>query len=295
MFEWISICKHHFMFIYKQYTEEELNNQYNIRLHVPDFATYFERWEKLSSETREKHHIIKDVSYGNKEREYLDIFPSLKSTSKTLVYIHGGYWHLFDKTKFHFVAEAFYADEITTVLINYPLAPAATMDDIVTSCRKAMLWLHENLSQFNGDPEEIYIVGNSAGAHLAAMIIEKEWTEKNAVNFIKGVCLLSGIFNLLPVQLLQLNSILNMSVEIAKRNSPVNLLPVNNCLLLICLGEDETDEFKYQSKELYNNWKDKNATIEFLELPGINHYSILEELLNKTSVLHTAILKIMNV
>src|SRR3954463_1754977 len=103
------------MFIYKQYNEEELNNQYNLRKHVPDFATYFEQWEKLSNETRTKYTIIKDVHYGDNERERLDVFPSSRPNSKTLVFIHGGYWHLFDKSKFHFIADAFYADDITTV------------------------------------------------------------------------------------------------------------------------------------------------------------------------------------
>ena len=283
------------MFTYKQYNDEQLNNQYNIRLHVPDFEKYFQRWETLSSETRKKLPVIKDIFYGDNERECLDVFPSAKPNSKTLIFIHGGYWHLFDKTKFHFVAEAFYADDVTTVMINYPLAPAATIDEMVTSCRKAMLWLHENLSQFNGDRQQVYIVGHSAGAHLAAMIIEKEWIEKNAANFIKGVCLLSGIFNLLPVQLLQLNSVLNISNEIAARNSPVQLTPDEDCKLLVCVGEDETSEFKSQSTELYNRWKEGNKSIEFLELPGTNHYFIIEMLLNKASELHKAMRKMMNI
>jgi arylformamidase len=283
------------MFIYKQYNQKQLNNQYNIRLHVPNFAEYFERWEKLSSETRNKHPIIKNIFYGNNERECFDVFPSAKPNSKTVVFIHGGYWHLFDKTKFHFIAEAFYPDDVTTVLINYPLAPAATIDEMVASCRKAVLWLHENVQQFNGDPQQVYIIGNSAGAHLAAMIMEKEWIDKNAAGFIKGGCLLSGIFNLLPVQLLELNSVLNINNETTTRNSPVEFIPAEDCKLLICVGADETDEFKSQSRQLYENWKHKNAAIQFLELPGINHYSMLEPLLNKTSVLHKAMRKMMNI
>ncbi len=283
------------MLIYKQYNKEQLNNQYNIRLHVPDFATYFERWEKLSKETRAKYPVIKDIHYGDNERECLDVFPPAKPNSKTLIFIHGGYWHLFDKTTFHFIAEAFYADDVTTVLINYPLAPAATVNEMVASCRKAVLWLHRNLQQFNGDPQQVYIMGNSAGAHLAAMLIEKEWMQQNAAGFIKGACLLSGIFNLLPVQLLQLNSVLNISRETAVRNSPVELIPDKNCQLFVCVGADETDEFKCQSRQLYDNWKDKSTAIEFLELPGINHYSILEPLLNKASALHITLRNMMNI
>ena len=283
------------MLIYKQYNEEQLNNQYNIRLHVPEFADYFERWEQLSKEAREKYQLVKDIRYGDHGRECLDVFPSAKPNSKTLVYIHGGYWHLFDKSKFHFIADAFYDNDVTTVLINYPLAPAATIGEMVASCRKAILWLHKNVQQFNGDPQQLYIMGNSAGAHLAAMLLEQEWMQKNAALFIKGVCLLSGIFNLLPIQLLQLNSILNISNEIAMHNSPVALIPAANCPVLVCVGGDETDEFTCQSKALYDAWKDKNVAIKFLELPGINHYSMLELLLHKTASLPIAVCKMMDV
>ena len=86
-----------------------------------------------------------------------------------------------------------------------------------------------------------------------------------------------------------------MSRETAARNSPVELTPAENCKLLVCVGADETAEFKSQSGHLYDNWKDKNTTIQFLELPGINHYSMLEPLLNKASILHKAIRKMMNV
>jgi hypothetical protein len=89
--------------------------------------------------------------------------------------------------------------------------------------------------------------------------------------------------------------VLNMSSEIVALNSPVNLIPAEDCKLLICVGADETDEFKCQSRQLYENWKDKNIAIQFLELPAINHYSMLEPLLDKASILHKAMRKMMNV
>ena len=125
------------MTIYKQYNQEELDNQYNNRLHVPDFATWLERWDKWSEVARQKHAYVKDLQYGDHPRECLDIFPSGKEGSKVLLFIHGGYWQLFDKTTFHFIAAPFLPHHITTVVINYPLAPAAAMDEIVASCRKA--------------------------------------------------------------------------------------------------------------------------------------------------------------
>src|SRR3954447_11835643 len=125
------------MIIYKQYNREQLNDQYNNRLHVPGYAAYFERWENLSRQIENEQIVFKDISYGDHPAECLDIFPAADPLAKTLVFIHGGYWHLLDKSLFHFIAATFLQFNVTTVLINYPLAPSVSMDSIVSSCRKA--------------------------------------------------------------------------------------------------------------------------------------------------------------
>ena len=278
------------MIIYKQYNQEQLDNQYNNRFQVPDFATYLERWDKLSEQARKKHAYIKDLQYGDHSRECLDIFPSNKPNAKVLVFIHGGYWQLFDKTKFHFIAEAFLPHHITTVLINYPLAPDATMDEIVASCRKAILWLQQNLVAFNANPSEVYIAGHSAGAHLAAMLMSKQWA-KETQNFIKGICLLSGLFNLIPIQLSYRNEALRLNHEMTIRNSPIELVTAQPCPILIAVGATETEEFKDQSRQLHNKWKNK-ASVELLELPALNHFSILDSLVDENALLHKTIIKL---
>lgn len=276
------------MIIYKQYNQEQLDNQYNNRLHVPDFATYLERWDKLSEAARAEHAYIKDLQYGDHPRECLDIFCSNKPAAKVLVFIHGGYWQLFDKTKFHFIAEAFLQYNITTVLINYPLAPAATMDEIVASCSKAMLWLQQNLAAYNVTTNDVYIAGHSAGAHLAAMMICKEANQLQ--NFIKGICLLSGLFNLIPIQLSNKNEVLQMDRKMAIKNSPIELLPAQICPLLIAVGAAETQEFKDQSREFYKHCKNQTS-VELLELPDLNHFSVLDALVDETALLHKAMVK----
>jgi hypothetical protein len=70
------------MTIYKQYNQEELDNQYNNRLQVPDFATYFERWDKLSAATREKHEYIKICILEIIQENVLIYFLPISQTQK---------------------------------------------------------------------------------------------------------------------------------------------------------------------------------------------------------------------
>jgi arylformamidase len=286
------------MFVYKQYDQHGLDLQYNNRFHVPDFADYFNRWELLSQETETKLPVVKDLKYGSLPRERLDIFPSLLSHSKTLVFIHGGYWQSLDKAMFRFIANGFHSYGVTTVLLTYPLAPEASIDQIVSSCRSAMNWLHKNVSTFNGDPDQLYIAGHSAGGHLAAMLMATDWKGINhnlPANLIKGTCVLSGLFNLVPIHLSYLNEVLKMDLETSVRNSPVTLRPINPCPLIVAVGGAETAEFKDQSRELAAAWKDNGIDVELLQLDQLNHFSIGETLVHADSPLHQKVRLIMKI
>jgi arylformamidase len=278
------------MMLYKHYSQEQLNDQYNTRLQVPGYAGYFEHWEQLSRHTERKYTVIKNISYGTRPEECLDIFPAEKPLSKTLVFIHGGFWHLLDKTMFHFLAETFSSRQVSTVFINYPLAPAVSMDQIVLSMHSSMRWLHKNLERFNGNPSEIYGMGHSAGGHLACMLAVAE-----NMKFLSGLILLSGLFRLEPLMLSNLNTVLGMDAETALRNSPVLLEPRSFCPLLLAFGTDETDEFKNQSLDLFESWKNKQAALKLMKVKGKNHYSILDAVTEKDSPLQSEIFHFMNI
>lgn len=278
------------MTVYKHYNQEQLNNQYNNRLHVPDYADYFERWEKQSRQTEKEYTIVKNIFFGTHREECLDIFPAEDPLAKTMIFIHGGYWHLFNKTSFYFLAPTFLKHHVTTVFINYPLAPAASIDTIVLSCSKAIRWLHDNVMRFNGNPAQMYVMGHSAGAHLASILLIED-----DINFLKGAISLSGLFRLEPVMLSYVNDVIQMDMQTAIRNSPVYLKPVNPCPLLLVVGADETDEFKNQTVEMYNSWKNKHSCIELLKISGKNHYSIVDAVAEKDSSLQSAIFRLMNI
>jgi len=278
------------MVIYKKYNQQELDLQF----HVPEFEIYLQRWETLSRQAEKNYKVIKDTAYGDSSREHLDIFPFPNPGSKTLVFIHGGYWQRLDKSLFHFIAGSFADYGITTVLINYPLAPAAAMDQIVMSCRKAISWIHKNIAQWNGDSNEIYIAGHSAGAHLATMLITKEGNQ-NKQNFIKGICAISGLYNLIPIQLSNINDAIQMDKEIAIRNSPVFMNPVESCPLFLTVGTEETTEFKDQSSELHDKWKNKIQPVEFKLIPGLNHFSIIDSVNETDSLVHQSLCKLMSI
>lgn len=283
------------MVIYKNYDQDALDRQYNNRLNVPEHAFHRSQWEVWSRETERESSVISDIPYGSLTRERLDIYPASKPNAKTLVFIHGGYWQMLDKTMFHFVARAFPDRNVTTVIINYPLAPESSLDQIVSSCRNAIRWTYENISDYNGNPDEIYVAGHSAGGHLVTMLLASDppLLCASQKDIIKGACVMSGLYNLIPIQLCYVNQIVGMDEETAVKYSSFRLSPTGKCPLIIAVGASETDEFNDQSECLYKNWKAKNIPVELLKIPGLNHYSILDTIVDPTSVLHKAMGRLM--
>ncbi len=104
-------------------TQEELDEQYNLRESVPDFPAYERFYKEQSKKTREQLECQLDVPFGPTLDERLDIFPAAWSGAPILIFIHGGYWHTFSSKEFSFVASGPVSAGVTTVVINYALCP----------------------------------------------------------------------------------------------------------------------------------------------------------------------------
>ncbi|HEX9926266.1 MAG TPA: alpha/beta hydrolase [Anaerolineae bacterium] len=278
--------------IYKNYDKAALDDQYNNRAKVPNFEAIVQGWRDDSERVRQQLDGEVGVAYGPNEREYLDIFPAAQPDSPVHIFFHGGYWHSLDTSLFDFVAAGFVEHGVTTVLVNYPLTPLVRMDKLIAACRRAMIWLYRHIANYNGDPQQLYISGHSAGGHIVAMLMATMWREGAddvPEQLVKGGCAISGLFNLRPIQLSYVNDSIGMDEVTARRNSPVFMTPTTRRPLIVAVGGAESEEYKAQSQELAAAWSGQLALTE-LTVAGANHFTVLASLAQPNGALHRAIL-----
>jgi arylformamidase len=69
--------------------------------------------------------------------------------------------------------------------------------------RRAIAWVYRNASRFGGDPNRLYLAGQSSGGHLAAVALTTDWRREFDLpaDIIKGVMCISGMYDLMPVRL----------------------------------------------------------------------------------------------
>ncbi len=273
--------------VYLEYNQEELDAQYNNRVRFSNFEQSFELWAKMSRETRERFagscHL--DIRYGDSKLENLDIFPAQRPGAPVYVFIHGGYWYSLDKSDYSYVADGMYPHDITTVVINHDLAPHVSISEIVRQNRAAFAWIARHIAEFNGDPDRIVSGGHSAGGHLLAMVMASEWKHSAGVDkgLVKGGCAISGIFDLVPIQRCYLNNTLKMSAAEAEDNSPLRKEYDYPAPLLLISGEQESQEYERQTREMHQRWAELGYPSEIQVGKGLNHFNIVDQLVDPDS------------
>uniref|UniRef100_A0A8C3EK88 Kynurenine formamidase n=1 Tax=Corvus moneduloides TaxID=1196302 RepID=A0A8C3EK88_CORMO len=229
------------------------------------------------------------VPYGNGDGEKLDIyFPTDPcETFPVLVYIHGGYWQCLSKDDSGFAAPPLVSQGVAVVAVGYDTAPEGHMDAMVQQVRRSLVFLVEQYPRIRG----VYLCGHSAGAHLAAMVLSTDWTEFQEVPEIKGAVLVSGVYDLEPILHTYVNDVLNMSWEVAQRNSPMrHVTPAvpAACEVLMAVAQHDSPEFRRQSQEYSQALRAAGWSVSLLDLAGVDHFDIIEKLSEDNYILTQA-------
>ena len=271
-----------------------LDSQYNNRALVPDHAIHFSRWQAWSADARRAPGVLTDVAYGHGPGETLDLFlPPRRAgagLAPVMVFIHGGYWRSLDKADHSFVAKPFVEQGAVVVVPNYALCPAVTIPEIAVQMVRALAWTWHHIATHGGDPDRITVAGHSAGGHLAAMLLGALWPQWDAdlpASVVRNALSISGLFDLEPLRHTPfLQESLRLTPAQVRKASPAGWpapsAPAGRGTLACVAGGDESAEFLRQ-----NTLLQKASVVPVCEtLPGLNHFSVLEALVDPSHRLH---------
>jgi acetyl esterase/lipase len=124
----------------------------------------------LLADEPKKHRGLPYTDSKN-ERQTLDVYAAAKGKDQPVVlWIHGGGWRAGDKGNVQKKPQAFVDKGYIFVSTNYRFVPDVTAKGMAGDIAKAVRWVHDHAREYGGDPKSIFVMGHSAGAHLAALI-----------------------------------------------------------------------------------------------------------------------------
>lgn len=278
---------------------EWLNAQYNNRARVPDFAAYLSQWERDSQLARDSLRCDLDVPFLDAESKRnltsagltepkLDVFLAALEDAPVLLFIHGGWWRALDKRDVSFTAPPFVKAGVRVVIPNYNLCPAVGIDTIALQVAQALAWTHRHSAKRTGKPPRIVVAGHSAGGHLAAMLLccnGKLLGPDLPAQMAASALSVSGVFDMEPLrQTPFLKADLKLTAAMARRVSPA-FYPAPRGSLTTVYGALESEEFARQSRLIQSRWGRRRVPL-CEAVPGKNHFSVLNELVNPQARLH---------
>ena len=234
---------------------------------------------------------IQDLSYGSHELHKLDVYPSATENSPVIFFIHGGAWRTGDKSApAHQQKGQYYSSQgYVFVSVNYRLSPEVQHPAHIQDVAAAFSYMKQNCRQWNGDPAAIYVMGHSAGAHLAALLSTNETyleAEGASLSDISKTVLLDGAGYDIPlVKEMNANSFsrtyapaFGTEDSVLIEASPIHNVEEGKGIASFLIIHIDREMSRRQSGNLANKLRECGYVATVREAEGKTHESLSKEL-----------------
>ncbi|MCA9052431.1 MAG: alpha/beta hydrolase [Planctomycetaceae bacterium] len=235
----------------------------------------------------------RDIPYvtGGYELQKLDAWwnPG-RSDQPVMVYVHGGGWRQGDKRNVVEKPAAFARRGFAFVSVNYRLHPEADFREQAADVARAIKHVVDSSDRVGVNPQRLYLMGHSAGAHLAALVATDEKYLKDvglSLDTIKGVVLLDGAGYDIPNQLANVGraraetlytTVFTKDPDVQREASPLAHVGAGKGIppFLILPIADRPDS-GVQSDRLAEKLNQEGVSARVVRCPGQTHGSINQQ------------------
>lgn len=239
---------------------------------------FAERFGGIDSSTL----IRRDHAYGPDERNRLDIFTAEgRRDAPVLVFVHGGGFVMGDKRSptglpfYENIGDFAVRSGYVGVTLTYRLAPTHRWPSGIEDLAKAVAWIRSNIREHGGDPQRIFLMGQSAGAvHVAGYVTSPQFHVVEGGG-IAGALMISGCYDMARADVNQFNSAyLGEDPSTWGRASTLEGLVASKLPLFFSVSEFDGADFQRQASLLVSAYSAAHGRYPPVHwLAGHNHLS----------------------
>ncbi|QNK00054.1 alpha/beta hydrolase [Dyella telluris] len=222
-----------------------------------------------------------DIVFDEAHGLALDVYaPAHASHAPVVVFFYGGTWVQGERAWYRFVGTALAAHGVVAVIPDYRKYPQVRLDGFMQDAASAVAWTHAHATELGGAPDDVFVMGHSAGGQIAALLAtDPEWLGAHGMQpaDLAGLIGLAGCYDFVPVP--QDDAIMlgvfGATPAQQRRGQPVSYVHGAEPPMLLLQGTDDDEVEPSNAISLYRATQAEGEDSRLRTYPGVGHEALL--------------------
>lgn len=215
-----------------------------------------------------------NIAFADGQRFKLDVYApqNLTEPAPVVVFFYGGAWKAGDKFEYEFVGRALASRGFITVIPDYRLYPEVKYPEFLEDGARALRWVQDNIANFRGDPNRVFLSGHSAGAYNAVMLtLDSSFAREFGVELaIRGVAAISGPYDFYPFEYNEVRNAFGDAPN-PEGTQPVNLVTSDAPPMLLMSGTSDPIVRVQNTQTLAKRLREQGVWVTEAYYEGFGH------------------------
>jgi acetyl esterase/lipase len=202
------------------------------------------------------------------------------SAAPVVLFFYGGSWRRGNRADYAFVGQALASRGIVTVIADYRKAPTSLFPVFEEDAAKAARWTFDNAASIGGDPHRVFVMGHSAGAHIAALLATDQRhlaAEGLRPRDFAGAIGVAGPYDFLPLTDPDLIQVFGPRSE-WQQSQPINFVDGDEPPFLLLQGSADRIVDPRNANSLGDRLREHDIPVTQVFYPGVGHFRIVAAL-----------------
>lgn len=227
----------------------------------------------------DNYELTANLKYGDHESNRLDIYQPARPAEATIIFFYGGCWGActsYGREEYRFVGQALTSLGYQVVIPDYRLYPDVLFPQIMQDSTDVVDWVDNNIGRYGGVSDRIFLMGHSAGGHIAAMLaVNENYLDPERRQNIKGYIGLAAPYDFIFDKPYLRKLFAGMDYA---ESQPVNFINGNEPPLLLLYGSEDRTVYPRNIINMTQAVKSKGGRVEAYTFDGVGHVDILAAL-----------------
>ena len=218
--------------------------------------------------------IDRGLRFGPHARHYLDLYAPRSGPGPwpVLLFVYGGGWDSGRRQEYSFAGRALAALGFLVAIADYRIVPEVQFPAFVDDAGLAASWLIDNAASFGGDPTRIFVVGHSAGAHIAVTLAlaPHRFGAPALAGRLEGAVGLAGPYDFYPFDVKQSIRAFE-GIPDPEQSQPINLVTPSAPPMFLGHGDLDTTVGPYHTVRLAKKLREAGVPVVERQYPTLGH------------------------